>query len=74
MDTNIKNEIDFEIRKNLTNGICASGANISHMKNVLKNKYVSKKDMRKAIERQIKYLEMIQTAKNEILAKLDLIK
>ena len=48
MESDLKNEIDFEIRKNLTNFICASGANISHMKFLLKKKYVSKKDMLKA--------------------------
>ena len=71
METNLKNEIDFEIRKNLTNGICVSGSNISHMKHLLKRKYVSKKEMRKALETQMEYLEKIEKSKNEVLAKLN---
>lgn len=73
MEANLKNEIDFEIRKNLTNGICASGANISHMKHMLKKKYVSKKEMLKALETQTEYLKMIEKSKNEVLSKLNCI-
>lgn len=72
MESNLITEIDFEIRKHLTNGICVSGANISHMKHLLKKKYVSKKEMRQALERQMEYLEMIQTSKNKVLEKLKL--
>jgi ADP-dependent phosphofructokinase/glucokinase len=71
METNLKNEIDFEIRKNLTDGICVSGANISNMKHLLKKKYVSKKEMKKALETQMEYLKMIEKSKNELLIKLN---
>jgi len=36
MEEKLKNEIGFEIRKNLTNAICVSDSNILHMKNILK--------------------------------------
>lgn len=71
MEANLKNEINFEIRKKLTNAICVSGSNISHMKQLLTKKYVSKKDMRKALETQMEYLEMIEKSKNEVLLKLN---
>jgi len=71
METNLKNKIDFEIRKNLTDAICASGANISHLKHLLKKKYVSKKEMRKAIETQMECLEEIEKSKDEVLLKLN---
>lgn len=70
METNL---IDFEIelRKNLTNGICVSGANITHMKHLLKKKYVSKKEMLKALETQMTYLDMIEKSKDKMLSKLN---
>ncbi len=66
-----KNTIDFEIRKHLTNGICLSGSNISLMKTKLKKKYVSKKEMKKLLEQQFEYLEMIQTSKDKVLTLLN---
>ena len=70
MNAKLKNDIDFELRKHLTNGICVSGANISHMKYLLSQKYVSKKKMRDALTKQMEYLEDIQNSKNNILKLL----
>lgn len=70
MNTDLKSEIDFEIRRNLTNAICVSGANISHMEHLLKKKYVSKKEMKKALKTQMEYLLLIQQSKDKMLSKL----
>lgn len=67
----IKNEIDFEIRKDLTNGICLSGANITHMEHILKKKYVPKKVLRESLKTQMDYLQKIEKSKNKILAELN---
>jgi hypothetical protein len=58
------------IKKDITNAICVSGANITHMEHILKNKYVSKKQMRIALENQMKYLRTIENAKNELIVQL----
>lgn len=70
METNLKKQIDSEIRNNLTNGICASGGNISHIENLLKKKYVSKTEVRKTLKMLSENLKMIQDSKDEVLSIL----
>ena len=66
----LKHDIDYMIRKNLTNSICVSGANIDHMEFLVKQKNVSKKKMREALSKQMDYLIGIENAKDAILLKL----
>ena len=67
----MKNVID-EIKKNLTDGICLSGGNISIMKNkIKKSKYISKKEMVLLLDKQMEYLDMIEKSKNEVLTILN---
>lgn len=71
MQEQLKNEIIAEIKNDLTDGICTSGANISHMQHLFKSKYVSKKKMREALEKQLIYLTDIEKSKDVILTKLN---
>ena len=66
----MKNLIEFEIKKNLTNGICLSGSNISSMKHLLTKKYISKKELKLLINKQTEFLQRIETSKNEVLSIL----
>ena len=63
-------DIDFEIRKNMTNGICLAGATLFSMKLLSKKKYVSKKTLNELIARQELYIKMIENSKNVILTFL----
>lgn len=63
--------INFEVRNDLTDGIVALGANISHMEHMLKKKYVSKKDMREALKKQMEYVGIIQNSKDVILLNIE---
>lgn len=54
--------IKYQIMKNkLVDLICASGANIRHMQKITSEKYVSKTEMRRALKKQSKYLEDMQS-------------
>ena len=66
-------DINQAITSNLFDGVCLSGANISSMRNILKKKYVSKKAMGVALDKQVKYLEYIETAMHELRIKLPMI-
>lgn len=70
MDTKLKNSIDFELRKKLTDAICVMGSNIGYMKTLLKSESLSKKEMRKALKKQLKYLQYIEQSKNNILFEM----
>lgn len=59
-------EIDYEVKKKLTNAICVSGGNLYSMELLLKKKYVSKKELLKILETQRQYLAAIENSKNEI--------
>jgi hypothetical protein len=52
-------ELEYTIKKNLTDGICLAGTNLSHIENLLKRKYVPKREMRKALEDQQRFLQII---------------
>jgi hypothetical protein len=63
--------VEFIAQKALTNAICVSGSNLSHMEFLLKKKgHVSKKEMKKALSTQKEYLHEIEEAKNRILNML----
>ncbi len=64
-------KINFEVRNNLTDGIVVLGANNSHMENILKKKYVSKKEMREALKKQNEYIDIIQNSKDVILSIIE---
>lgn len=55
------------LRKELTNLICVSGANISHMEHLTSQKYVSKTKMREALKKQMEYLQGIEEIKDKLL-------
>ena len=50
--------IKTEIIK-IIDGVCLSGSNLSIIENSLKNKHVSKKELKKLLERQKEYLDRI---------------
>ena len=62
-------EIQYIVRGRLTDAICLAGANVSTMKHFVNRKYVSKKELRAALEFQMQYLIRIERAKDDILAK-----
>ena len=66
----MKSEIEFEIKKNMTDAICSSGANLAQINRLMKKRYVPKKEMKEALEEQLRFLKMIQKSKDEILLKL----
>lgn len=62
--------VKFELKKNLTDGICLIGSNLHTMETLLKNKYVSKKELRKRIKQQYEYLNKIEESKNKAISIL----
>lgn len=68
MDANI----EFLIRKKLTNAICLLGSSLAIEQVLLKNKYVAKKELRRYVTQQKVYLDRIEEAKNQLLLILNL--
>jgi hypothetical protein len=66
MDANI----EFLIRKKMTNAICLAGGNLSIIRKLSKNKYVSKKELNRLLDMQEAYLERIEGAKDQLLTLL----
>lgn len=68
MDAKLIKEIEFEIRKNLTNGICLSGANMNNFDNKVKaSKTVLKGVINAFLDTQHDYLLRIEKSKDELL-------
>lgn len=63
----LKSDLNWVIKKDLTNGICASGSNIAIARLLLKNKYISKKKLKKVLKTQMEFLDSIEKAKDKLL-------
>ena len=63
-------ETENLIRRDLTNSICLAGSNHSSMEKLAGNKHVSKKELKRLLEKNREYLQMIEQAKNDLVKEL----
>ena len=49
----------------IKNIVSLAGSNVSQLNHLSKQKYISKKEMRKLLQEQINYLEQIKTITND---------
>ena len=70
MDNKTRTELEWTIKKDMTNAICVAGANLASMEHAVKKNYVSKREMARLLKTQKEYLRLIQDAKDKLLEQI----